>query len=239
MILQRITGERFSEVVPNWNGAMVVLLGGGPSLTKEQVRLVEVAHKQERVKCIAVNDSYLLAPWADAHYAADHKWHGWHSAGIAKPSLGLTAEQVRERWAAFAGQKCSIQTGKSIDEAVHVLRNPVFPNHSYGLSLDRKCLVSGRCSGFQALNLAILAGARSPVLLGYDAKEWDPKKHWHEGHPSPDNPQVYPEMRKAFSAAERAIAKAGVRVFNCSPGSALGFDHIDLAVLLQQEVTTA
>ena len=51
-----------------------------------------------------MNDSYLLAPWADIHYASDPRWHAWHTAGVPKPALGLTAEDVRERWAACREQ---------------------------------------------------------------------------------------------------------------------------------------
>lgn len=229
MILQRIEGERFSRVLPAWRGRAAVLLAGGPSLTEEQFEAVRVARETDGVRAIAINDSYLRAPWADVHYAADAKWHRWHTEGIEKPLIGLTAADVRERWAAFAGQKCTAQSSAAaVPDAVHVMRCREFsaqtiPLLEPAISNDPTVLMSGRHSGFQALNLAILAGATTIILLGYDAKRGaDGRPHWHGDHPTPSPADAtYPEFRRAFSAAENDIVAAGVRVINCSPGSAI------------------
>ncbi len=211
-------------MLPRWTGESVVLLGGGPSLTLAQVGMVCAAREAGRVRCIAVNDTYLWAPWADVHYAADSHWHKWHSEGIAKPLIGLTADQVRMRWSGFAGQKCSIENsgGNITDEAVHMLRNKTFPDHSMGLSLDPRALVTGRNSGFQSLNLAALAGAKTIILLGFDGKpDTNGKTHFFGDHPRPTPVAAYPLYRQAMSAAENALIDAGVTVVNCSPGSAI------------------
>lgn len=224
MMLRRVAGSRFSEALPVWRGETVVILAGGPSLTEQDVQVVAAAHANMAVKCIAVNDTYLLADWADVHYAADLRWHAWHWAGIAKPAIGLTAEQVRRKWATFAGQKCSIENGANVveDEAVHVLRNAHSTSHGYGLSADPRALVTGRNSGFQALNLAVLAGARRIVLLGFDGKPAaDGRSHWFGDHPEPMLNVVYAYFRQAMSAAENDLAAAGVEVLNASPNSAI------------------
>lgn len=222
MILRRNDSDRFSAVVPEWRGKTAVILGGGPSLTPEQIEIVGEARRADRVRVIAVNDAYLWAPWADVHYAADAKWHAWHAAGIPKPLLGLTAEQVRERWAAFAGERCSIECSSVEAPGVHLLRNKHFPVHGTGLSLDPRFIVSGRNSGFQALNIAVLAGASDVLLLGFDGKPAkDGKSHWHGDHPVISSSSVYDAFRRSFSAAERDLEAAGVRVINCSPGSAI------------------
>lgn len=232
MILSRIENSRYSVVAPEWHGQTVVLLGGGPSLTTAQVEQVRRAHESGEVRCIAINDAYLLAPWADVHYAADARWHRWHTAGVEKAVLGLTAHQVRDQWTAFAGQKCSIDAGSLTvaDESVHVLRNANGEGHSFGLSLDPGALVTGRNSGFQALNLAVLAGAARVLLLGFDAKPAaDGRAHWFGEHPEPTSQAIYPLCRQAMSAAEDALITGGVEVLNCSPGSALDtFRHVDL-----------
>lgn len=224
MILERIPGSRFSRVLPAWPGATVALLAGGPSLTPELFAMVGEARKADRLRVIAINDSYLLAPWADVHYAADAKWHRWHSAGI--PKVGLPAEEVRARWAAFPGQKCTIENcgGHVVDDTVHIMRNrdKVTNPHS-GLSHDPEALATGRHSGFMALNLAILAGATNILLLGYDAKRGaDGAPHWHGDHPVPSRAEdAYVEFKMSFSKAQRDIEAAGVRVINCSMGSAI------------------
>jgi len=224
VILERIAGQRFSRVLPLWVDYPVALLAGGPSLTPEHFEMVGEARKADRLRVIAINDSYLLAPWADLHYAADAKWHRWHDAGIDKPALRLSAAEVRGRWHAFPGQKCTIQNcgGLTVDDSVHVLRNRDFPEHGDRISTDRGALATGRNSGFQALNLAILAGSRRILLLGFDAKNGPGGlPHWHGDHPVPSPPAAFAEFLRAFSAAARDIEAAGVSVVNCSADSAI------------------
>lgn len=229
MILERIAETGFSRVLPRWSGQTAVLIAGGPSVTAEQVRRVEIAHKEERVKCVVVNDAYLLAPWADVLYAADSRWWEWHAKGIAKPKLNLTAQQVKEKFDRFAGERCSIQySGSNVkDERVHILKNMThpLPNHSLGISLNPERLVTGRNSGFQAINLIVLTGATKVVLLGIDGKLGEQDvSHFHGGHPAQTPWSLFFEqMRKTFAAAEQALKDAGVEVLNCSPGTAI--DH--------------
>lgn len=242
MILQRHKADRFSTVLRKWEGQTVVLIAGGASVTPEQVEFVRQHHYDRpltdhleyggpngTVRTVVVNDAYLLAPWADVLYAADSRWWDWHAKGIAKPKLNLTADQVRERFEAFQGERCSIQySGSNIkDDRVHLLKNMTFPlpDHSLGLSLDPERLVTGRNSGFQAINLIVLAGAKRILLLGIDGRlnEKD-ESHFHGGHPSPTPWSLFFEqMRKTFAAAETPLKEAGVEVLNCSPGTAI--DH--------------
>lgn len=223
MILERIAGSRFSRVVRAWEGQTAVILGGGPSLTGYQIDAVWAAHARGLVRCVAVNDAYLLAAFADVHYAADSHWHQWHTDGIAKPKLGFTAAHVRERWAGFAGQKCTIEnSGANVtDAAVHRLRNKHGPTmHAMGLSDDPEALITGHNSGFQAMNLAVLAGAETIILLGFDgAPAEDGETHFHGGHPRPTPTDAYPLYRQSMTAARSGLRAAGVRVVNCSPGS--------------------
>jgi len=223
MILRRIDGDRHSEVLPVWKGLTVVIIAGGPSLTPEQVDLVRGAREADRIRCIVVNDAYLLAPWADVHYAADAQWHRWHTEGIPKPALRLSAEQVSDRWAGFRGVKCGIDSNGNVpaDPAVHLLVRKEAQGN-FGLSLDPRALVTGRNSGFQALNLAVLAGAKRVILLGFDGKiAKDGNRHWFGDHPQIESVSCYPMYRQAMSMAESAIKGAGVEVINCSPGTAI------------------
>lgn len=209
MILRRLENSRYSEVIRAWQDTTAVLIGCGPSLTQDQVAQVQLAHQAAKVHCVVINDGYLLAPWGDVLYAADPKWWHWH-----KDKAELQA---------FAGERCSIEcSGAEVVEPVHALRNRDHPYQGSGLSMDSQMLVTGRHSGFQALNLAILAGAKTILLLGYDGQPAaDGKSHFHAGHPKPTPMLAYEEYRRAFSVAESPILAAGVKVINCSPGSAI------------------
>ncbi len=224
MILRRNETGRFSTVLRAWQGETVVLIGGGPSITAEQIAMAALEHEAGNVRCIAVNDAYLLAPWADVCYFADSKWWKWHTDGIDKPVVELKAAEVRERFASFKGQKCSIEGGGDniTDDAVHMLRNANFPYHSRGLSKDQGALVTGWNGGFQVLNMAALAGVKRALLLGYDGQpDKNGRGHFHGEHPRITGQDAYPMFRQSFSAAEQALIDAGVQVINCSPGSAI------------------
>lgn len=224
MILRRIEGERFSEVLPVWLVETCVVIGGGASLTMEQVERVQIAHTAGRVRCIAVNDAYLVAPWADVVFAADSHWYKWQEEGRDKPMLGMTALDVREAWNGFRGQRCTIEnSGANVtDPRVHMMRNRNHPEHSFGLSIDPKYLITGHNSGFQAVNLAVLACVERVLLLGFDgAPAAGGATHWHGGHPRPTPEGAYPYYRHAMRAAKQALEDAGVEVVNCAPGSAI------------------
>ncbi len=238
MILERID-QVFSRVLKSWADDTAVLIGGGSSLTLRQVDLVKEARRTMPVRCIAVNDAYLIAPWADVLYAADQKWYRWHSMGIDKPVLGMTAAQVRQAFAAFAGERCSIQSARDVVQTnVHLLRNVDYPRHGEGLSLYPTGLVTGRNSGFQALNLSILAGAKTIILLGYDGRpsSGTGMANWHGEHPIGAHPSSWEFIRRSFYVAAPRIESLGVRVLNCSPGSMIGFESMHLRDALNMVV---
>lgn len=232
-MLRRLN-SRFSTILPKWQGETAVILGGGPSLTRKQCDQVHGVH------CIAVNAAYLLAPWADVCYFADSHFWKWHHDGVDIPRLGLTADCVRRLFHAFPGQKCTIQnSGANVtDDAVHMLRNKTYPEHAMGLSLDPEALLTGRNSGFQAMNIAVLAGAKRILLLGFDGQPVGGRDQFHDGHKRPTPAAAYPYYLQAMVAAENALIGAGVRVLNCTPGSVIdSFEKMDLSEALQEEAT--
>lgn len=127
--------------------------------------------------------------------------------------------------------KCSIQnTGSEItDPEVHILRNL----GQQGVSHDPRGLCTGQNGGYQAVNLAVLAGARKIVLLGYDM-QYGPegRTHWHKGHPL-----AIPEAwySKTYASHFRAFADLpGLTVVNASRSTRLTcFPHQTIEEALQ------
>lgn len=229
-----------SEVLPAWKRATCVLIGSGPSLTREHVELVRAACASSATFSIVINASYLWAPWADVCYFADAKFWRWHTEGVDMPGLNLTAAQVKQRFALFPGQKCSIKHGEQgiIDESVHLLGNKGGSNHSYGISRDPQRICTGNHSGYQALNIAILSGASRIILLGYDGTvHQNGQSHFHGGHPTRTPASAYQMYREAFSQGEREIRASGATVLNCSPGSTINsFDRSTIEKELRLEL---
>lgn len=158
-------------------------------------------------------------------YFADCSWWRWH--------------RDKQEFKDFKGEKCSIWvSGNEItDPYVHILRNSTGNQHGHGLSDDNRMLVTGGNSGYQALNLATLAGAKNIILLGYDAREPAPgeKSHWFGEHPQIATLAAYPMYRESFKKGADAIKAAGVRVVNCSPNSAIDvFEKMELNEALKE-----
>lgn len=212
--------EKRSTVERAWEGQTVVCFATGPSLSREQVAFVQAAS----VRIIAVNDAYLWAPFADVCYFADVKWWKWH--------------KDRAEWKAFAGEKCSIHIGADlgVDPEVHLLENAKAP----GLSLDPKAICTGSNSGYQAINIAVLAGARRVILLGYDGKTGpDGREHFFGHHPDKSRPP-YEVIKARFRELVAPCKAAGVEVINSSPGTVIDcFPLVDIATSLQPAATPA
>jgi hypothetical protein len=161
-----------------------------------------------------VNDAYRLLPSADVIYFADAKWWEWH--------------KHRPAYRYHPAERCTIySTGNMVsDSNVHMLRNA----GQSGISTNAGELCTGQNSGYQAVNLAVLAGASRIVLVGYDAQPAaDGRKHFFGDHPD-KTAAPYPQMLVHFRAAAPLIKALGVEVLNASPDSAIDcFRRVPLA----------
>jgi hypothetical protein len=100
---------------------------------------------------------------------------------------------------------------------VHMLQNA---GHE-GISTDPEAICTGQNSGYQAVNIAVLAGARRIVLVGYDAKQGkDGRKHFFGDHPDKTS-APYSQMLMYFKRAAPILRGMGVEVFNATIDTAL------------------
>ena len=191
-----------------WPESTFVIVAGGPSVTPAQVDCC--CNRQDRgslVRVIAVNDAYRIAPWADVLYFCDDKWWQWHAKKLAD-WRGLI---VRLAGGQHDFGDARIKVLKNMDKA--------------GLCPFRDGLHNGSNSGYQAINLAVHLGAKRILLLGFDMQaplvNGRPKTHWFGDHPGGTSPSVYSQMLPWFDSLVAPLAKRGVEVINCTPGSAI------------------
>jgi hypothetical protein len=198
---------------PDWRGETCVIVASGPS-----AKDADLDRARGRARVVAVNDSWRLAPWADALYAADFAW--WrHNRGC--PTFGglKLAGDARA-----AGEDWGVQavTVRKADD------RPWFDDLG---SVGR----GGGNSGFQALNLMAQVGCSPIILVGFDMT-LDHGVHWHGKHPKAlSNPTAEraKAWRRCTDAAAPAFAQRGVRVLNASAISALtAYLKIDLSEAL-------
>lgn len=107
--------------------------------------------------------------------------------------------------------KCTIEnTGANVaDPSVHMLRNAGVE----GISREPDRICTGRNGGYQAINIALLAGAERVVLLGYDMQYTEGKSHWHGDHPLHVPEQWYTQ---SYAPLFKAFVDCGVPVINAS-----------------------
>lgn len=196
--------KQYWTVPEAWHAATVVCIGGGPSLSAEQVE-----YCRGRARVIAINDAYKLAPWADVLYFCDDRWWRWHNAKLA----------------AWKGMIVRLQGGEHDfgDPRIKVLRNL---DEKKGLAKRRDGLHTGQNSGYQAINLAVHFGAKKIVLLGYDMRTviegGRDKTHWFGDHPGGTATRIYEQiMLPHFPSLLKPLNEIGVEVINATPASAL------------------
>ena len=102
-------------------------------------------------------------------------------------------------------------------------------NHWEGISalgLGRDKIHFGNNSGYQAINLAYLLGAKSIILVGYDMKRIAGKLHffgehpYHKPHQSPTN-EVMQRWCRNFIQLAADLKQEGVEVYNATRDTAL------------------
>lgn len=185
---------------PDWTGDTCLIVASGPS-----AKQIDLEPAKGKVKCIAINTSWQLAPWADVLYACDVSWWREHKSS----------------WPEFKGLK--ITQDKLANDEFEIFR-VICERHHENLVLDRPGQVGwGGNSGFHCINLAIQFGIKKIILVGYDM-QLNGGSHWHGDHPNNmNNPTAanVARWRKTIDANAPIIKSLGIDVFNVSPVSAL------------------
>jgi hypothetical protein len=185
-----------------WPGETIACLATGPSLTQS-----DCDYLRGRVRVIAINDSYRLAPWADVLYSSDRRW--WpHYKGV--PS--------------FEGSKFGVGSGQGKANPftgypeIRVQKNTGYS----GLEIEPNGLRTGRNSGYAAINLAVHLGAARILLLGYNMSHQN-GSHFFGNHPAGLNQSaaLYPGFRRSFDSLVEPLKAAGIEVINCTPNTSL------------------
>ena len=135
---------------PLWRNGTAVIVGGGPSITQDQIDLIQEAYEKGNIHVIAINNAYQIAPWADVLYACDVIWWKWYY----KDTLDFQGLRITR----------SLSAKQKYPDLIWIEGE----THDQGLSKRQDSIVNGRIGGYQAINLAVNFGAKKILLIGYD-----------------------------------------------------------------------
>lgn len=168
------------------------ICASGSSLKQEDVDAI-----RGKGIVVVINNTHELAPWANILYACDIKW--WKAYPEALK---------------FKGRKISI---KYEHEDVEL-----FESNEKLNGLGEKLIHCGGNSGYQAINLAYLLGAKEIVLLGFDMQRTNGKGHWHGEHVRGlTNQTNYNIWIGHFRILAIHLKNKGIKVYNCTRDTAL------------------
>ncbi len=189
-----------------WRGATCCILGGGLGLAQTNFALVT------QCRVIATNDAYQLAQW-DCCYFKDENWY-YQDAFRDHPEAGANQEHLKR----FGGLKVT-SAEKLVDEpGIKVLRRGR-RNH---LELDREFMTHCNNTGAEALSLAIMFGAKTILLVGFDMRKVKGKHNWHDNHLRKMPESIYQDQfMHPFKTLAIGAKERGVEIINCTIGSAL------------------
>lgn len=204
----------------------VVVCASGPSFSVEQGELIAEARAAERCRVIVVNDNWQRVPTGDVCYGCDIGWWRMHIEAVRARFRGELWTQWNEDFAARDKREAARHA-----EAVAFGLN--FVRLERGAALlphESATITCGSNSGFQALSLARLFGARRIVLVGVDCNG---NGHWFGRHPAGLANGDARTYIKHFDAVAPALRDEGIDVINCSPISQLqSFRRADLSETL-------
>jgi len=204
---------------PDWAGQYAAIVGGGASIKRSEVDALK-----GKVRVVVINESWQLAPWADALYSCDEKW--WKLRFPKDfPGLKVTVDEIAPRHF----------------PVLKKLKLRPLPNqpgkYCQWLLMDEWGEVgSGQSGGFQALNWLAQLQVKGIALLGFDACIIDHKIHWHGSHGVElNNPgqSTFVGWKRWLENAAPRLHELGIEVINCSMWSAVsGFQRIELKATL-------
>lgn len=198
---------------PIWEGETAVIIGSGPSLTKQ-----DRDYTQGKARVVALNREWFWTPWADMLYACDGKYfftqddqpHGGKAA--YKHFGGLIVTQDFRAAADLPNLKWVEISPPGIKNMADLSGYDDRPGY----------IRSGKGSCYQTMNLLGHLGVKRILLLGIDMKfAPDGRQHHYSEPPRGLAISAIERMRTFFDSIAGHLEARGIEVINCSPDSAV------------------
>lgn len=181
-------------VTPEWPGATVFIVGGGPSVASIDLQ----ALRGRRV--IVINKSWRAVPFADILIFSDSDF--WEDEG-----------RHLHNWPGRI--VCLSRTPNAPDRLIK-MRRKMPP----GLDQPNDCLSVDRTTATGAIDLAVKLGAARIVLLGIDGRKGpDGKAYHHEPYRRPFPVDAFSRHRTDLAMMAKALHARGVECLLGTPSA--------------------
>lgn len=184
------------SVPPIWEGEAAFIIGGGPSLSQQNLDLI----KDRRI--IGVNCAYKLGYWVDIVFFADQMW--WYYE-----------EYYLREWPGLIVSCCNRKDFFPHPKVKRLGRK----GNGWSDKPDQVAFNSN--AGFAAINFAYHLGADPIILLGFDMKSSNRQHHWHENYPHPTTDKQHKEHATHSKLIAHLAKQNGLTVINTSPETAI------------------
>jgi hypothetical protein len=181
-----------------WENGTAFIIGGGPSVKKENLNLIHNRH------VIGVNNSYMIGDWIDIGWFGDKKWLVWH----------------KKEWINWHGIKATCNPNREVIKNESDWLKFMARGKSAGIETKPGFVSWNYCSGSSAINLAYHLGVTRIVLIGYDMHNVDNKRNWHTDHKDSGN-APYARFLKCYPEIARDAENLGVEIINTCKDSAI------------------
>lgn len=196
----------WGSIPKTWIDYPVVCVASGASLNKYDIEYLRLARLADKCRVIVVNDCYLLCPWADHLHFCDLKWYEWH--------------KDKPEFKSFQGIKSTLSEEMPDNEVIKLQKGERF-----GFSTNPNVVNHGGNSGYQAVNIAILYGAKDIYMLGYDCKpqthNGSLKMHWFGDHKIKTPISVCNIWLQAWESITRDIEVNNINLVNITRDTAI------------------
>jgi len=219
------------QVPKMWEGGDVWIIGGGSSVPKQfgvpdsvvadvikgsspasvYSSYMSALHDKH---VIGINVAYLLGDWIDMVFFGDKGFFLKHQNELA----------------VFPGLKVSCHP--RADRYDWIKYTPKDPKHGKGISSNPNMVSWNGNSGAAAISIAVHAGAKRVILLGFDMKLNDKQEqHWHDAYGkivNKDNKNTkkikslpFGRHLTGFEQIAKDAKRMEVEILNCCPDSAI------------------
>jgi hypothetical protein len=210
-----------------WEGGDVWIIGGGPSMTKQfsipdkvvqsvlsgaspaSVYSPYMSYLHDK-HCIGINMSYKIGTWIDIIFFGDNNFFFQNKDELAK----------------FSGIKISCHNEVEKYPWVKYLAKD---SRGRGITDNPKMVCWNNNSGAAAISVAVNAGAKRVLLLGFDMKIGESNmQHWHDLYGKGECTDLrriqklpFDRHLRGFAEIKKDAKKRGVEILNISPSSAI------------------